>query len=279
MTDGAPPEHALVALPGGTFEMGSEDAEAHPGDGEGPVRVVAVAPFAISPTAVSNAEFGAFVARTGHVTTAERLGWSFVFRLFVGPAAEGAVRGMAGGATWWVAVDGADWRRPEGPGSDVAARPGHPVVHVSRDDALAYCRWAGLRLPTEPEWEYAARGGLARARYPWGDELLPGGRHMCNIWQGTFPAHDTAADGYAGTCPVDAFPPNGFGLHNMAGNVWEWSADPWSPVARPAETARWTIRGGSYLCHDSYCNRYRVAARTHSTADSTTANVGFRVAR
>ena len=271
----SPSEHRLVELPGGAFRMGSEDPDAHPEDAEGPVREVTVAPFAIAPTAVSNAQFGAFVARTGHVTTAERFGWSFVFHLHLTPQARGAVRGVAGGAGWWVAVDGADWRRPEGPGSSVAGRADHPVVHVSRDDALAYCRWAGLRLPTEAEWEYAARGGLAGARYPWGDELHPGGRHVCNIWQGEFPTHDTGADGYAGTCPVDAFPANGYGLHNLAGNVWEWSADPWSRDA-PDE---WTIRGGSFLCHDSYCNRYRVAARTHDTADSTTAHIGFRVAR
>jgi sulfatase modifying factor 1 len=276
-----PREHELVRLADGTFAMGSEDPDARREDGEGPVREVTVASFAISATAVSNAEFGAFVDRTGYVTTAERFGWSFVFHGFLTPRSRPAVRGVAGGARWWAAVDGADWRHPDGPGSSVTDRQDHPVVHVSRDDALAYCRWTGTRLPSEAEWEYAARGGLARARYPWGDELHPAGRHMCNIWQGTFPVHDTQADGYAGTCPVDAFPPNGYGLHSMAGNVWEWSADPWSaaPTLADARGAReWTIRGGSYLCHDSYCNRYRVAARSHDTADSTTGHLGFRVA-
>jgi formylglycine-generating enzyme len=184
---------------------------------------------------------------------------------------------------------GASWRRPEGPGSDLAGRGDHPVVHVSWNDARAYCDWAGLRLPTEAEWEFAARGGLEGKRLPWGDELTPGGVWRSNIWQGTFPTHNTAEDGYVGTAPVDAFPPNGFGLHNASGNVWEWCAD-WfhptfhrngptdNPTGPPAGQAR-VIRGGSYMCHDSYCNRYRVAARSSNTPDSSTGNMGFRCAR
>ena len=145
------------------------------------------------------------------------------------------------------------------------------MVHVSHADAEAFCRWAGRRLPTEAEWEYAARGGLEQARFPWGDELTPGGEHRCNIWQGTFPDENTAADGYAGTAPVTAFAPNGFGLYNVAGNVWEWTAD-WFDERREARA----IRGGSYLCHHSYCNRYRVAARSSNTPDSSVGNTGFR---
>lgn len=261
----------LVHLPGGTFDMGSEDPDAHQEDGEGPVRAVTVAPFGIAPTAVTVAQFATFVKRTGYRTTAERLGWSYVFHNAVPAGVQ--VRGRLADTPWWLAVDGASWRSPEGPGSGITDRQHHPVVHVSRDDALAYCGWAGLRLPSEAEWEYAARGGLSRARYPWGDDLRPQGRHMCNIWQGTFPHRDSADDGYAGTCPVTAFPANGYGLYNMVGNVWEWSADPWD-----AEADTWTLRGGSHLCHDSYCNRYRVAARTHNTADSSTGNLGFRCA-
>jgi formylglycine-generating enzyme required for sulfatase activity len=176
-------------------------------------------------------------------------------------------------APWWRQVHGADWAHPEGPQSSARDRLGHPVVHVSHADALAYCAWAGLRLPTEAEWEYAARGGLVQKRYPWGDELTPGGEHRANIWQGTFPEHNTLEDGYLGTAPVDAFAPNGYGLHNTSGNVWERCADEFAPTP-----GTFVMRGGSYLCHDSYCNRYRVAARTGDTPDSSSGNVGFRCA-
>jgi formylglycine-generating enzyme required for sulfatase activity len=253
--------------------MGNADAHAIPGDGEGPVREVTVAPFAIEAHAVSNARFAAFAAATGHRTTAEREGWSFVFAGHL-PDDFPPTRAVAA-APWWRQVRGADWAHPEGPGSSLAGREDHPVVHVSRDDALAYCAWAGLRLPTEAEWEYAARGGLDQARYPWGDELHPSGEHRCNIWQGRFPEQDTGEDGWRGTCPVDAFPANGFGLHNAAGNVWEWSADPFSPGGLDG---LWAMRGGSFLCHASYCERYRVAARTANRGDSSSSHLGFRCA-
>jgi len=270
----------MVRLPGGEFLMGTDDAEGFPADGEGPVRPVAVEPFWIDATAVSNARFAAFADATGYVTEAERFGWSYVFAAFLpGALRRGAPR--PDGAPWWCGVSGAYWRAPEGPGSDLDDRADHPVVHVSWHDALAYCRWAGVRLPTEAEWEYAARGGLARRRYPWGDELTPGGEHRANIWQGRFPASNTAEDGFRGTAPVDAFAPNGFGLHNVAGNVWEWCADGWRTdhTAPAPDGAPKVQRGGSYLCHHSYCNRYRVAARTSNTPDSTAGNVGFRCAR
>jgi formylglycine-generating enzyme len=276
----------MVLLPGGEFLMGTDDPEGFPADGEGPVRRVRLNPFYLAPHAVTNAEFAEFVAMTGYVTDAERFGWSFVFAGFL-PAVlrRGAPRPEA--APWWCGVQGAYWAAPEGPGSGVADRASHPVVQVSWQDAAAYCSWAGRRLPTEAEWEYAARGGLEQRRYPWGDDLTPGGVHHCNIWQGTFPVKNTADDGYVGTAPVDAFPPNRYGLHNMAGNAWEWCADWWSakhppglltnPTGRRTGTEK-VMRGGSYLCHRTYCNRYRVAARTRNTPDSAGGNLGFRCA-
>lgn len=280
----------MVHIPGGRFRMGGNDPDAFPADGEGPVREVQVGEFYIDAKAVTNAQFATFVKRTGYVTDAERFGWSYVFHQLVEPTAR-VLDGHVPGAPWWRAVEGADWRRPGGPGSDAGRLANHPVVHVSWNDATAYAAWAGKRLPTEAEWEKAARGGLVGARFPWGDELAPGGRHRCNTWQGRFPQHNTREDGYLATAPVDAYAPNGFGLYNTSGNVWEWCADwfsaEWhvqeSPATRvdprgPATGVTRVMRGGSYLCHDSYCNRYRVAARTQSTPDSSTGHVGFRCA-
>ncbi|WP_406151118.1 formylglycine-generating enzyme family protein [Streptomyces sp. NBC_01012] len=276
-----------VLLPGGSFLMGSEDPDGFRDDGEGPVREVRVSAFHIDAHAVSNERFAAFVSATGYVTEAERFGWSYVFAGFL-PAALRRGAGRPDATPWWCGVEGARWNAPEGPGSAIEDRGDHPAVHISWNDARAYCRWAGTRLPTEAEWEYAARGGLEQARYPWGDELTPGGEHRCNIWQGHFPTKNTADDGYAGTAPVDAYLPNGHGLYNMAGNVWEWCQDWWStahPTVRrsdprgPSGGESKVMRGGSYLCHRSYCNRYRVAARTRNTPDSTTGNLGFRTVR
>jgi formylglycine-generating enzyme required for sulfatase activity len=251
--------------------MGSDDPDCFPADREGPVREVTLAPFAIAACAVTNAQFAAFAKATGYETEAERFGWSFVFHRFVPAGLAGTVLGSVEAAPWWLALPGACWRRPEGPGSSVGTRQSHPVVHVSWNDAQAYCAWAGVRLPTEAEWEYAARGGLVGKRFPWGDELVRDGAWRCNIWQGSFPDHDTGEDGYAGTAPARSFRPNGYGLYNVSGNVWEWCADDWDADGK-------VIRGGSYLCHDSYCNRYRVAARTFNTPDSSTGHTGFRCA-
>jgi formylglycine-generating enzyme len=282
----------MVRLPGGEFLMGGDDPDAFVADGEGPVRTVRLSPYFIDATAVTNRQFAGFVKETGYVTDAERFTWSYVFHTLLTPEAKSSVRdGVVPDAPWWIPVHGATWRSPEGPGSEVAGRANYPVVHVSWHDAAAYAEWAGKRLPTEAEWEYAARGGLEHARFPWGDELTPRGSHRCNIWQGEFPWHNTGEDGYAGAAPVKAFRPNGYGLYNTSGNVWEWCADRWSatwhaadrPETRidpqgPPDGESRVIRGGSYLCHASYCNRYRVCARTSNTPDSTTGHTGFRCA-
>jgi formylglycine-generating enzyme required for sulfatase activity len=279
----------MYLIPGGEFLMGTADADGHPTDGEGPVRAVTLTPFFLDATCVTNAQFNDFVNATHYKTEAERFGWSFVFHLFLTPAQLARITHRVEGSEWWCRVDGAGSRHPEGPGSNIKKRWEHPVVHVTWNDALAYCAWAGKRLPTEAEWECAARGGLVQKRYPWGDELTPGGRHYCNIWQGVFPTKNTAEDGFVGTAPAKSFPANGFGLFNLAGNVWEWCHDWFSrdfhldgsraDPAGPPTGERKVIRGGSYLCHHSYCNRYRVAARTANTPDSSTGNAGFRCAR
>jgi formylglycine-generating enzyme required for sulfatase activity len=250
--------------------MGTEDPDGFPQDREGPIREIELPSFWIDPVAVTNSRFAEFVDATGHRTDAEKAGWSFVFGAFL-PEGFEPTRGIAA-APWWRQVFGADWRHPEGPHSSVEDRLDHPVVHVSWNDAKAFAAWAGARLPHEAEWEMAARGGLEQARFPWGDELEPGGRHAMNVWQGTFPSRNTGDDGWLGTAPVDEYEPNGHGMLNMSGNVWEWCADRFDRQSR-------AIRGGSYLCHASYCNRYRVAARSFNTPDSSTGNMGFRVAR
>ncbi|TFY98136.1 formylglycine-generating enzyme family protein [Ramlibacter rhizophilus] len=278
---------AWVRLPGGAFLMGTDDAEGFAEDGEGPVREVRVSAFRIAPTAVTNAQFRDFVRATGYITEAEQVGFSFVFYLQVGPDLRRSARQVSRELPWWLPVEGACWQRPAGPGSWVHDRPDHPVVHISWNDAAAYCAWAGARLPTEAEWEYAARGGLSQCRYPWGDDFEPGGERRCNTWQGTFP--NAPAEGWSpGTVPAASGPANGFGLHHMAGNAWEWCADWFSADYHRATasvdplqdkpTGRRSMRSGSFLCHASYCNRYRVAARGANTPGSSASNGGFRVA-
>jgi len=267
--------------------MGSDYAEGFPADGEGPVRPVTVQPFSIDKFPVTNELFRIFIETTGYRTEAEQFGWSFVFWSHIrSDRFRELVADRVHVAPWWCKVPGARWDAPEGPGSNVLSRKDHPVVHVSWNDAAAFANWSGQRLPTEAEWEYAARGGLVQKLYPWGDKLRPNGEHRCNIWQGDFPDHDSGEDGYAGTCPVDAFPPNDYGIFSITGNAWEWCEDwfavgcpsePGSSTASPANTTR-VMKGGSFLCHKSYCNRYRVAARTSNTPDSSTSNIGFRCA-
>jgi len=287
-----PPEilERMVPLAGGTFLMGTDYADSFPDDGEGPVREVTIAPFSMDRYPVTNNLFQQFIDATGYRTEAEVFGWSFVFWAHI-PASRfsALVEDTVAAAPWWCKVPGARWDSPEGPGSNLSGRGDHPVVHVSWNDAQAYCNWSGQRLPTEAEWEYAARGGLVQKLYPWGDKLRPDGLHRCNIWQGEFPRLDTGDDGYTGTSPVDAFPPNDFGLYSVTGNTWEWCAD-WfdteyhrtagldNPAGPPTGTAK-VMKGGSFLCHKSYCNRYRVAARSSNTPDSSGSNIGFRCCR
>jgi formylglycine-generating enzyme len=268
----------FVELPGGQLVIGDDGALSYPGDGEHTVEVE-VASFAISRTCVSNNEFAEFVEATGYLSEAERFGWSFVF----GPLLPEDFPETAGviGAEWWRQVYGATWRNPEGSGSSIETRADHPVVHVSYHDATAYAAWSGSRLCSEAEWEYAARGGTTTT-WPWGNELEPGGEHQMNVFQGAFPHSNSGADGWLSTCPVDAFVPNKFGVWNMIGNVWEWTSDSYVPSQRlvPANRAGLgLLKGGSFLCHASYCHRYRPAARMGSTPDSSASNIGFRIAR
>ncbi|XVV08315.1 formylglycine-generating enzyme family protein [Actinoplanes sp. CA-131856] len=277
-------------IPAGKFWMGSDDHYPE----EAPARQVSVGGFWIDRYPVTNREFATFVRRTGHVTVAERaadpgdypgavpemLAPSSV--VFTSPPHPVDLRDPF---QWWTYVPGADWRHPTGPGSSIRRLPDHPVVHVAWEDVMAYSKWAGKELPTEAEWEYAARGGLDRAEFAWGDELNPGGRHWANTWQGDFPVHNTKADGYERTSPVGRFPANGYGLYDMIGNVWEWTADPYGDHRRPccsvdkSGIARRVMKGGSHLCSPNYCRRYRPAARMAQPVDTGTSHLGFRCVR
>jgi len=292
----------MVDLPGGAFLRGSDRFYAE----ERPAHQVTVASFAIDRYAVTNRQFAGFVAATGHVTVAERapdpaqfpgadpallVPGSLVFTPTDGPV------DLTDWRQWWRWVPGACWRRPGGPGSDLAGKDDHPVVQVAYEDAVAYAEWAGKRLPTEVEWEYAARGGLGGATYSWGEELQPDGEPMANTWQGRFPYRNTGARGWVGTAPVGSFPANGYGLFDMIGNTWEWTADPWTPDLRgsvagtaarpaccgpgasPAAGGDRVLKGGSHLCAPEYCLRYRPAARSAQSEDSSTTHIGFRCAR
>jgi formylglycine-generating enzyme len=294
-----------VEIPAATFTMGSDR---HYPD-EAPARVVAVDRFRLARTQVTNAQFAAFADATGYATVAERpldpaefpgappenlQPGSMVFRRTAGPV---DLRHLS---QWWAWTPGASWRHPDGPGSSTDGREDHPVVHVAHEDAVAYAAWAGGRLPTEAEWELAARGGLDEAAYVWGDEPEPAGARLANYWHGEFPWR--AAPGYGSTAPVGSFPANGYGLFDMAGNVWEWTSDwyqghddehgccaPSNPTGGTREASinaaeqfavpRKTVKGGSFLCADSYCLRYRPAARRAQMIDTGMSHIGFRVAR
>jgi formylglycine-generating enzyme required for sulfatase activity len=265
---------AMVRIPGGTFAMGSVAKNdgammmAH----EKPVHEVTVKSFWMDATEVTVAQFARFVAATHYKTDAEKFGWSAVF---------------SREQVQWTRVDYSDWKHPNGPKS--SAKPDDPVNHVSWNDAVAYAKWLGHRLPTEAEWEYAARGGLKGKTYSWGDQLNPGGKVMANWWQGHFPERDIGQDGFKGLAPAASFPPNGYGLYDMTGNVWEWVSDRWaedyyahSPKLDPRgpdNGPERAMRGGSYLCSENFCSNYRVAGRSHATPDSALSNVGFRTVR
>ena len=302
------PTAGMVWLDGGTYRMGSDDHYAE----EAPAHRVTVGGFWIDPTPVTNRQFREFVKTTGHVTTAERTpelkdypnALPHMLKagslLFDPPDYPVDLRDWS---QWWTYRFGASWRRPNGPGSSIRGLEDHPVVHVAYADAEAYARWAGKALPSEAEWEFAARGGLEEAEFAWGDELTPGGRHMANTWQGAFPFQNKREDGFERTSPVRAFPPNGYGLHDMIGNVWEWTAD-WYVAKHQADAAkaccipqnprgaredesydarqpgsripRKVLKGGSHLCAPSYCKRYRPAARHPEPVDTSASHVGFR---
>jgi formylglycine-generating enzyme len=303
---GATPS-GMVWIPGGRFWMGCEGCGMPDAL---PSHLVEVDGFWMDRTPVTNAEFQRFVDATGYTTVAERtpdpadypgvprdklVAGSAVFH----PTSEAVP--LHDPLRWWKYAAGASWKRPQGPGSSIRDRRNHPVVHIAFEDAEAYARWAGKRLPTEAEFEFAARGGLDRNLYPWGNALKPGGKVVANTWQGTFPARDDAEDGYAGTSPVTAFPANGFGLYDMGGNVWQWCADWYRPdfyavlatgtvtqnPTGPASSfdpqepgaAKRVVRGGSYLCTDQYCARYLVGSRGKSEVRSSTSNLGIRLVR
>lgn len=278
------PVNDQVLINGGVFTMGT-DNPILPQDGEAPARQVKISDFLMDKFEISNTDYAKFVADTGYVTETERFGDSFVLDILLSEEVKSEITQAVMNSPWWLPVKGASWKHPEGKESTIAERMSHPVVHVSWNDAVEYCRWSGKRLPTEAEWEYAARTGLKDRLFPWGNNPWPKGGHYMNIWQGEFPYSNTAEDGYVATAPVDSFPPTKFGLYNIVGNVWEWTADWWTlrhskefttdPQGPPSGTDK-VKKGGSYMCHEQTCYRYRCAARSSNTPDSSASNLGFR---
>ena len=262
----------MVRVEGGSVTIGT-DSPIIPADHEAPARLVNLEDFYLDVHEVSNNEFGLFVEETKYMTEAETFGNSFVADFYLSLEVKAGISEAVAAAPWWLPVTGASWRSPEGPGSSLQDRGDHPVVHVSWHDAVAYCRWADKRLPSEAEWEASCRAGRRERLYPWGNKWLPGGEHRANTWQGEFPATNTGEDGWPGTAPVTAFPTTA-GLRNMVGNVWEWVDDWWLPGQQGEKTKK----GGSFMCHKSYCYRYRCAARSQNTPDSSAHNLGFRCA-
>lgn len=280
----------FIKIPSGHYLVGTNSQEGFEKDKEGPQVLVWMNEFKMSTTPITNEEFNRFIEATGYVTEAEKFGWSYVFHYFLSMEEKIKAQEMSG-LNWWLAVEGADWNHPEGANSSIEDRWNHPVVHVSRNDALAYCEFTGSRLPTEIEWEIAAKGGTTNERYPWGDAFLIDGQHQCNIWQGEFPLTNTLEDGYDKTAPVKSYLPNNYGLYQMVGNIWEWCLNPqgidldvfqkrdslyFLKNYQSIDDQSYALKGGSFLCHESYCKRYRIAARNGNTGSSTSNNMGFR---
>ena len=284
------PGGEFLTIPAGEFVMGTNDSF-YPTDGENPSRSVWVDEFRIGKYATTNAEFAEFVNATGYVTEAQNYGWSYVFKGLVNEIrASTQLTGIASSAPWWLAIKNANWFNPFGNSLTIEELLDHPVAHITHNDALEFCNWAGYKLPTEAQWEKASRGGLEQALYPWGNDLLTHGQHNANIWQGDFPNLNSQEDGFFGTAPVNSFKPNGFGLYNLVGNVWEWTNDFWSsrwhipesietrknPVGPQKASGNKVLKGGSFMCHDSYCYRYRNSARTFNSPNTSTSHIGFR---
>ncbi|EDV50000.2 formylglycine-generating enzyme [Drosophila erecta] len=268
----------MSLIPGGTVYVGTDKAH-FPADREAPERQVKLNDFYIDKYEVSNDAFAKFVLHTNYTTEAERFGDSFLFKTLLSPSEQKDLEDFrVASAVWWYKVAGVNWRHPNGVGSNLDNLGRHPVVHVSWRDAVEYCKWAGKRLPSEAEWETACRGGRDRKLFPWGNKLMPRNEHWLNIWQGDFPDGNLAEDGFEYTSPVDAFRQNVYDLHNIVGNVWEWTADLWD-VNDVSDNPNRVKKGGSYLCHKSYCYRYRCAARSQNTEDSSAGNLGFRCAK
>lgn len=263
----------MAQVPEGEFTMGTNNP-VFVADREMPARKMSLEAFQLDVHEVSNNEFSFFVEKTGYVTEAEKFGNSFVPEFFLSDKLKEEIKQAVADAPWWLPVDGADWRHPEGPDSDIKSRGDHPVVHVSWNDAVAFCEWADKRLPTEAEWEKACRAGKEDRLFPWGNKWMPGDKYFANIWTGKFPELNTEEDGFRGTCSVREFPESKFGHKNMIGNVWEWTQDWWTD-----EKVDKVKKGGSFMCHKDYCYRYRCAARSQNTPDSSAHNLGFRCAK
>ncbi|KAH8301954.1 hypothetical protein KR044_001252 [Drosophila immigrans] len=273
-----PEIEGMSLIPGGSLHVGTNEPH-FKADHESPERLVQLQDFYMDKYEVSNAQFAKFVKATNYTTEAETFGDSFLFKTLLTAAQQAELEDYrVANAVWWYKVAGTNWRKPNGIDSNLNGLDQHPVVHVSWRDSVAYCQWAGKRLPSEAEWEVACRGGKQRKLFPWGNKLMPQDKHWLNIWQGEFPDGNTGEDGHQFTCPVNEFRQNNYNLYNMVGNVWEWTADLWSPDDKSDSPNR-VKKGGSYLCHKSYCYRYRCAARSQNTEDSSAGNLGFRCAK